>query len=217
MSVQFITLLRHGESEGNSLGVLQGQSDYALTPLGVEQACRLACYWKSQNVKFNLIISSPLSRASQTAQIISDTLQSPVEYEPDWKERDFGRLQGVNLHELDQQKPPIDFFHPYEAIGGNGESQLELYARACRALQKIIRKPPGSYLVVSHGSILNKAIFMIMGITPQAHYNSLIFHFGNTGYAQFRYNSSSRQWAVLNLNNLPTYDQSEGQPSWKID
>jgi 2,3-bisphosphoglycerate-dependent phosphoglycerate mutase len=215
--MHFITLLRHGESEGNSEGVLQGQADFALTPHGVQQAERLANSWKISNVRFDLIISSPLLRASQTAEIVANALQAPVEFEPDWKERNMGELQGTKLRDLVHQNPPIDFFHPYDAIGSVGESQLDLYIRACRALQKIIRKTDGSYLVVSHGGILNKAIFAIMGITPQGHYNSPIIHFGNAGYAQFRYNSISRQWAVLNLNNQQEDIETEGQLSWKID
>lgn len=212
-----ITLLRHGESEGNSSGVLQGQSDYPLTSTGVSQAQRLANYWKSKKAKFDLIISSPLMRASQTAQIISNSLNVPIEYDLAWKERYFGQLQGADLHELDQRQPPVDFFHPYEPIGGNGESQLDLYARASQALQKIIRQPAGAYLVVSHGGILNKALYVIMGITPQGHYNSPIFHFGNTGYAQFRYNSSSRQWAVLSLNNQLTQNLIDAPESWEME
>jgi len=215
--VYLITLLRHGESEGNSSGVLQGQSDYPLTATGVEQAEQLASYWKSEDTKFDLIVSSPLQRASKTAEIIANCMKVPVEYDPAWKERNFGRLQGANLRELDQQVPPVDFFHPYEPIGGNGESQLDLYTRACQALQKIIRQPAGSYLVVSHGGILNKVLYVIMGITPQGHYNSPIFHFGNTGYAQLRYNSSSRQWAVINLNRQLSHIQVEGLQSWKLD
>jgi broad specificity phosphatase PhoE len=62
-----ITFLRHGESEGNLSGVIQGQSDYPLTQAGIEQANRLAVYWKSEAVSFNRIISSPLLRASETA------------------------------------------------------------------------------------------------------------------------------------------------------
>jgi 2,3-bisphosphoglycerate-dependent phosphoglycerate mutase len=215
--MHFITLLRHGESEGNSSSVLQGQSDYPLTGAGVEQAKRLASYWKSNATKFDLIVSSPLLRASQTAEIIADCLKAPVEYDSSWKERNFGNLQGADLQEIDHRIPPVDFFHPYEPIGGNGESQLDLYTRASMALQKIIRQPAGTYLVVSHGGILNKALYVIMGITPQGHYNSPIFHFGNTGYAQFRYNSSSRQWAVINLNNQLTHDLAEGIISWKQD
>lgn len=111
----FITLLRHGESERNLSGVLQGQSDYPLTPAGLEQARQLASIWKFEDTKFDLTTSSPLRRA------------------------------------------------------------------------------------------------------PQAHYNSPIFHFGNTGYAQFSYNLSTRQWAILCFNDQIKLPQSGGFISWKTD
>jgi 2,3-bisphosphoglycerate-dependent phosphoglycerate mutase len=215
--VYYLTLLRHGESEGNLSRVLQGQSDYPLTSAGVDQAHRLASYWKSEETQFDLVVSSPLLRASQTAEIIANCLKSPIQNDPAWKERNFGRLQGANLDELEQRVPPVDFFHPFEPIGENGESQLDLYARASQALQKIIRQPPGSYLVVSHGGILNKALYVVLGITPLGHDNSPIFHFGNTGYAQFCYNSSSRQWAVICLNRQLTQHNNEGLISWQQD
>lgn len=147
----FITLLRHGESEGNQSGLLQGQFDYPLTNFGIQQSKALASFWSSQDLKFDLIISNPLLRASQTAEFIADRLHVSIEFEPAWKERDFGHLQGVNLHEIDQRTPPVDFFHQYDQIGENGESELDVYLRAVQAIQRIIRQPSGSYLVVSHG------------------------------------------------------------------
>ena len=215
--MHFITLLRHGESEGNLSETLQGLLDYPLTPTGLDQARRLSSFWKSEGFHFDLVISSPLQRASKTAEIIASALKVPIEYDPAWKERNFGQLQGQLLEEISQRTPPVDFFDPYEPVGGNGESQLDLYTRACLALQNVLRLPAGSYLIVSHGGILNKALYAIMGITPQGHYQSPIFHFGNLGYAQFRYNSTSRQWAVLCLNNLGKPDQIEGMSNWKID
>ncbi len=217
MTVHFITLLRHGESEGNSSGVLQGQSDYPLSSIGIIQAQKLAQLWKLRGTNFDLIISSPLRRASQTAEIISLTLEVPVELNSSWMERNFGRLQGFNLDDIDQLQPKVDYFNPYEPIGGNGESQLDLYTRACLAIQDILRRPAGSYLVVSHGGIINKALYAILGITPQGHYNSPIFHLANAGYAQFRYNSSTRQWAVLALNNQLTDDGPEVKVAWQQD
>lgn len=208
----YLTLLRHGESEGNISGLLQGQSDYPLTSKGVEQAKALSLLWKASGTTFDMVLSSPLIRASQTAQIIADSLHIPIEFDPVWKERDFGHLQGTALQDID---PKIDFYHPYQHIGGSGESQLELYIRAGQALQKLLHMPPGAYLVVSHGGILNKVIYVIMGITPQGHYNSPIFHFGNTGYAQFRYNSTSRRWAVLSFNNQNNNSSLKGQDYWK--
>jgi broad specificity phosphatase PhoE len=212
-----ITFLRHGESEGNLSGLIQGQSDYPLTKKGEEQAGELATIWKSAGTHFDLIISSPLIRASQTAEIIADTLNIPIKYEPLWMERNFGLLQGKRFEDIEQHEPTVDFFHPYEPVGENGESQVELYSRASLALQKILRLPAAAYLVVSHGGILNKALYVIMEITPQAHYNSPIFSFGNIGYAQFSCNPASRQWALLYFVSHYKLIPTQGLNSWKID
>lgn len=212
-----ITLLRHGESEGNLAGVVQGQADYPLSQRGEDQAYALAQEWKSSSAHFDLVISSPLLRAAQTAEIVASTFSAPMIFEPAWQERDFGQLQGVSLEEIAHRTPPVDFFHPYEPIGITGESQVDLYARASQAIQALLHLQPGSYLVVSHGAILNKALDVIMGITPQGHYHSPIFHFGNTGYAQFRYNPASRQWAVFSLNNHHKSPLTEGNQFWQTD
>ena len=191
--------------------------DYPLNSQGIDQANRLAAFWKSNGLSFDLIISSPLQRAARTAEIIATQLKAPIQFDAAWKERHFGQLQGEPLERIKQYIPAVDFFHPYDPIGSDGESQLELYNRACMAIQNIVRQPAGAYLVVSHGGILNKALYAIMGITPQGHYNSPIFHFGNLAYAQLRYNSATRQWAVLSLNNHFKSERDEGLDFWTID
>jgi broad specificity phosphatase PhoE len=217
MIMHYLTLLRHGESQGNSEGILQGQTDYPLTPAGVKQAEFLAAHWRSESTCFDLIISSPLKRAAQTAEIISSYLNIPIEYDRDWMERNYGYLEGSLLFEIDKRIPMVDFFQPYEPIGENGESQVDLYTRASLALQKVIRQHEGSYLVVSHGGILNKALYVVLGITPQGHYNSPVFHFSNAGYAQLQFNATSRQWAVINLNSHLSNFSDQGEKSWNQD
>ena len=68
------TLLRHGESVGNAEGKHQGQSDFPLTEKGEAQARALAERWLNEKKGFDLIISSPLSRAHGTAEILADAL-----------------------------------------------------------------------------------------------------------------------------------------------
>lgn len=215
--MHLITLLRHGESEGNLQGVLQGQSDFPLTELGETQAFQLATFWEAEGMKFDSIITSPLLRASRTAEIISSYFHIPIVYKAVWMERNYGQLQGEKLAEIQKRVPPVDFFHPYDPIGLTGESQLDLYNRASQAVQEILRLSPGSYLIVSHGGILNNTLYVIMGITPQGHYQSPIFHFTNAGYAQFRYHSASRQWAVICLNNQISHPSSQGNFNWNCD
>src|SRR5512145_612212 len=70
----WITLLRHGESEGNLAGVIQGQMDLPLTPRGCRQAEALGKHWKAKGVTFDRIVTSPLLRARQTAEIVAAEL-----------------------------------------------------------------------------------------------------------------------------------------------
>ena len=90
-----ITILRHGESIGNFENRLQGQMDYPLTELGIRQAEALANRWISSGICFDHIISSPLSRAYQTATIIAEKLNiNQIETDPLWMERDMGVFSG---------------------------------------------------------------------------------------------------------------------------
>ena len=69
-----ITLLRHGESVGNAESRWQGQAEFPLTDRGRSQALALAERWKNEKMKFDFVISSPLSRARETAEIIAAKL-----------------------------------------------------------------------------------------------------------------------------------------------
>src|SRR3972149_1605566 len=169
-SKYYIPLLRHGESVANAGGIHQGQADFELSDTGLAQACALADRWQRESVTFERIISSPLLRASQTAEVIAAALHIPVEFNPNWMERDIGQLSGLSPEEAAQRFPRPSFIHPYQALGGNGESNWETYLRAGRAVQDLLRQPPGSYLVVSHGGILKMALYGIFSIVPQANF-----------------------------------------------
>ncbi len=204
-----ITLLRHGESQGNVQRILQGQSDYPLTEKGILQAHDLAQAWSAACVQFDQIISSPLIRARQTAEILAQVLKLPIEYNALWKERSFGELEGMSMAEIEQLKPPVDFFSPFNPVGKTGESHLDLYLRASEGIQNLLQRPEGGYLVVTHGAILNMALYAIFGITPQSHHNSPRFHFGNTASASFIYDPDLRQWLVLQINHQANIQATE--------
>ncbi len=73
------TFLRHGESTGNAENRHQGQADFPLTELGITQVKKLADYWEKQEVEFDRAFSSPLTRAKQSAEIITKTLNLKLE------------------------------------------------------------------------------------------------------------------------------------------
>lgn len=213
----YITLLRHGESTGNAGGYFQGQADFPLSDTGRDQAEALAARWLSEGVSFDTIISSPLLRARETAEILAGRLAStweseaiPVEFEPVWMERDWGLISGLHRSEAEERFPRPEFIPTYQPIGVTGESQWALYLRAGRGIQALIDKPPARYLVVSHGGILNVAMYAILGIVPQANFQGARFQFHNTGFTKLMYDPSEHVWLVEGFNDYAHWDFGEG-------
>jgi 2,3-bisphosphoglycerate-dependent phosphoglycerate mutase len=195
-----ITLLRHGESVGNAEGYHQGQAEFPLTEKGCAQANALANVWLKEGIIFDQAISSPQSRARETAEIITAALKLPLEFDKLWMERDNGILAGLRFEEVRQKYPQPDFIPPYQAVGQHGESQWELYLRAGRAVQSLFRRPPGRYLIVSHGGLLNKVMYTILGISPQANFQGPRFRFRNTAYVSLSYKVENHTWYVHGIN-----------------
>jgi broad specificity phosphatase PhoE len=197
--IYHFTFLRHGESVGNAQSRWQGQSDYPLTERGRTQARALAERWQSEEVRFDLVITSPLGRAKETAEIIASALNVKVELDPIWLERDIGEMEGLTAEEV-RQKPPPPYVTPYNSIGGNGEGDWELYLRAGKALHGLLRRPSGSYLIVSHGGMLNQLMHAIVGIAHQPDPSGVRFHFENTSFARVIYFPHRHRWAIDAVN-----------------
>lgn len=201
-----ITLLRHGESVGNAEGYYQGQYDFPLTDRGRDQTRRLIARWLEEGVQFDRVISSPLKRARETAEMVAEALDVPLQFDQDWKERDNGILGGIKREIADQQYPKPNFFTPYDNIGETGEGDFELYLRAGRAIHRILQMPPARYLVVSHGGTLNQALHVALGITPQANGQGCRFKFGNTAVSRLRYEPGNHNWVVMGINDFTHLD-----------
>ena len=88
-------LLRHGESVGNAEGRIQGLTDFPLTEVGRQQAHALASRWLTEQKTFDMVLSSPLMRCRETAEIIADAMNLTVEYDEIWVERDYGKFSGL--------------------------------------------------------------------------------------------------------------------------
>ncbi len=197
------TLLRHGESTGNAQGVYQGRSEFDLSEKGRVQAHALGDYWLSNGTSFSQIISSPQARARQTAEIISAVLDVPLVFDERWQEIDNGILAGLPLDEASQKHPFPEIMTPFDPIGDSGESNWDLYLRAGRVVQELVKLPAGDYLVVSHGGFLNRVLNVILGIVPQVNFSGSRFQFENTSFAQLLYNPSQHIWLVENINFAP--------------
>ena len=191
--------LRHGESIGNAESRWQGQSDYALTDKGRRQASALAERWKSEGVNFDLVIASPLVRAKETAEIITSALNAKLEIDPILLERDIGEMEGLTADEV-RKRPQPPYVTPYDSIGGEGEGDWALFLRAGQALHDLVRRSPGSYLIVSHGGLLNQLMNAIIGIAPHVDPSGVRFRFENTAFARVIYFPHQHRWAIDTVN-----------------
>lgn len=201
MSLIDITFMRHARSRADDEGVHEGRYDSPLTDAGRTQIQARADGWRAAGVSFDRIFASTLVRASGSARIIGETLGAEVENDPRWMEFDNRPLAGLPYEEALVRYPWPAFRNPYETFFEVGESDWEMQMRAIHAVQAIIRRGPGRYLVVSHGAILNAALRHIIGTSPAPNWNhGVVFAFGDAGYARWTYDSGKHQWALREFN-----------------
>jgi broad specificity phosphatase PhoE len=149
-----ICVTRHGETDWNTAGVLQGSLDTRLNEHGRQQARALAEAFAPFG--FSAVWSSPLSRALETAEIIARRLGLPAPLcHEGLKERNFGVIQGVPKAELAELNPllleQIVKRNP-AAVFEQGESMDDCAARIPAAVMDIAGRNPGArLLVITHG------------------------------------------------------------------
>ncbi len=195
-----ITLMRHGRSRADDEMVHEGRYDSPLTDVGRAQVMSRAEHWKQSGVTFDLIVASTLVRAAESALIVGEVLDVPIEYDPDWMERDNGPLAGLPFDVAKERypKPELDNpFQPHVPSTGEGESGWDLLGRGARALQSIVRRGLPSTLVVAHGGILNAAMCCIVGVSP--HPGVVRFAFGDACFVRTSYDPSRHLWAIREM------------------
>jgi broad specificity phosphatase PhoE len=205
---QFV-FLRHGESLGNAQSRWQGQSDYPLTDKGRAQVQALAGRWQAEDANFDLVLSSPLGRAKETAEIIASALSLKVEFDNIWLERAIGEMEGLTSDEV-RRKPRPSYTTPYDSIGGDGEGDWALYLRAGQALHNLLKRPAGSYLIVSHGGLLNQVMHAVTGLAPHVDPSGVRFRFENTAFSRVIYYPHQHRWAIDAVNDR-AHLKSSGQ------
>ncbi len=196
-----ITLMRHGRSRADDEGVHEGRYDSPLTDVGREQARKRAEAFVATGFKADVVIASTLARARETAEIVASAIGAPVECDPDWMEMNGGLLAGLTYQEAEERFPLPAFRGAYEPLAVTGESEWELHCRAIRATERVVRRGPGTYLIVAHGGILNAALRGILGTPPPVNLrHGFWFAFGDTAYVQLRYRPDVGSWVLLDFN-----------------
>eukprot|EP00291_Cryptomonas_curvata_P016882 CAMPEP_0172168714 /NCGR_PEP_ID=MMETSP1050-20130122/10302_1 /TAXON_ID=233186 /ORGANISM="Cryptomonas curvata, Strain CCAP979/52" /LENGTH=215 /DNA_ID=CAMNT_0012839689 /DNA_START=137 /DNA_END=781 /DNA_ORIENTATION=+ len=165
-----ILLIRHGETEWNSLGKWQGQQDSPLTDQGISQAAALGHRLKLSLQQVDRVYSSDLPRAKRTAEIINAILaaREPVHEVSLLRERSFGIFEGRTRDEVMKDFPTqYTAFQKFDldyAVDG-GESRRQVLDRAMQGLEQIADdNAGGTVLVVSHGAVLSIVMRHLLGV-----------------------------------------------------
>lgn len=151
-----IYLARHGQDEDNAADILNGRRDTNLTELGRQQAKEIA--GKLKGYKIDVIYTSPLHRAYDSARIIAEDLGvDQIVVDHHLIERDFGILTGKPMADIPKYAEKrlvtnqINYFLQGEGI----EEFSTTYQRAQKILEEIKQQHAGdTILIVTHGAIV---------------------------------------------------------------
>jgi len=148
--VTALLLVRHGETDWNADGRLQGHTDRPLSDFGRRQARQLAEELAEE--KLDAIYASDLSRARETAEIVGVRLGLGVVIDPGLREKDWGTWEGLTGVERDR----------VEFVGESTEAHQERMLEALRRIAE--RHSGGRVLVVTHGGSMRRVQTVALGM-----------------------------------------------------
>jgi probable phosphoglycerate mutase len=161
-----VLLLRHGQTDANATGVLQGHQPTPLNALGLLQAQRLAGRVARHLPKVTALVSSDLRRAAQTVEPVSAACGLAASYDRAWRERGFGEFEGRLVGERETWRAAHGDADPPGA-----ESLADFRARVRRALATLPDQFPDHrcVAVVTHGGPVGVILRMLSaGVLPLA-------------------------------------------------
>jgi probable phosphoglycerate mutase len=212
-----LLLVRHGESEWNASGRLQGQADPPLSALGRHQAAHMAARLVDEGV--DVIVASDLQRAMDTASALADAVRLDILPREDLREVDLGSWTGVSRDELEQQDPGAWRRWRIEGIEGwdGGERYEQAMVRVGHAISQLAAQFEGETVVaVTHGGCIRLATCHLLGM-PAAELGR-IMSIGNASITEFLVEPDGTG-RVVRLNDCAhlleptTADDLEGAPA----
>ena len=187
IKITTICLVRHGETNWNALGKLQGRTDIPLNKRGVFQAEE--CGQFLRNEKWDVTITSPLLRAKQTAHIINNHIKVPIIEMPEFQERGYGDAEGLT------PKERLTLFP--DGVYPNQEDRLSLTKRVVEGLKEInIRFHDKKVLLVAHGAVINAILYELSDGEVGSGKTSLI----NACISNIEFRQQA--WAIINFNQV---------------
>ena len=183
-----ILLIRHGQSEWNKLNLFTGFKNIELSEQGIDEANKAGQNFKNLNIKFDIVFTSELKRAQETAKIILKNLdqwdhlygEGKIITDIKLNERDYGDLTGLNKKETADkfgEEQVHKWRRGYSDQPPNGES-LEDVVRRVKIYFKESINPAiqsadnNNILIAAHGNSL-RALLIVMNIYDSSNINSV--------------------------------------------
>lgn len=185
-----LLLARHGETDWNAAGRIQGQTDTSLNAAGRAQAAELARRLTEAGVRVDRLYASPQKRAMETAEIVARTMGCSVTPVEALREMSFGRWEGCSWEEIERRWPETYRAYLRDRLTvppPEGESFSALLGRVIPALETVAAGGGETGLVVSHSAVI-KAVMCRLDNIPFEEIH-LRCHLGNA------------QWAVVEAEN----------------
>ena len=184
-----IYLVRHGETDWNEQGRLQGREDIPLNASGRNQA--IACGVALSEAGFTAIYSSPLSRAMETAKELAIYHPCQVIPDPALTERDYGKLSGKTKEQREawEARGLPTGMEPWRALAGRAMAALDRYAAEYEG--------DGRVAIVSHGAWINA----VLAVASKHEIGSGKTQLKNTCISVLR--REEKEWEILCYNLLP--------------
>ena len=190
-------LVRHGLTDWNAEGRIQGHTGMDLNDIGREQARQLAQYFAARSkARFSAIYSSDLLRARSTAQIIAGELELDVTTKAELRERSLGAFEGKSSAEVrilrakpEHGSPGTGDLADWTGVPGV-ETDDEVWARTLAILDEIsaanrAEDASRDILVVTHGGVMARVVFQTLGI-PNGHKRRFTLANGIVTIVQFQ-------------------------------
>ncbi len=158
-------LLRHGQTEWNTVKKIQGSRNSPLTVDGRKQTTRWAHFLK--NFNWNRIIASDLGRVRETVEILNRQLNVPTEFDNRLREQSWGEWEGLTISHVKAhfgQELENRVRKGWEFCAPGGETRQAVQERASAALHEFARAYPGeNILVVCHQGVIKCTLYAITG------------------------------------------------------
>ena len=183
-----ILLIRHGQSEWNKLNLFTGFKNIELSEQGIEEANKAGQNFKNLDIKFNIVFTSELKRAQETAKIILQNLdqwnflnnEGKIISNTNLNERDYGDLTGLNKKETAEkfgEEQVHKWRRGYSDQPPNGESLEDVVRRVTKYFEEVIKPAIQSdendnILIAAHGNSL-RALLIVMNIYEPNNINSV--------------------------------------------